>query len=354
VPLVRNRKTMTTTNLPKLAPAPTADSPIRAALNTDLAPYFQAACRFLAANAVAKEAPKPNWGLLGVMRFVLAMAVVCYHIDLSSNLWHLSSGRFAVYGFLIVSGFSIAHSLSTDKKNYLQRRVWRIYPVWITSIVIGFITIARHDPVLNIVGSVLMLQGILTPVMCTLGSSWTLAGEWWMYMIAPLLTVKRAALASIIFLATAAVGFAFVTHPIYPKWSSTMLMVPCLWISGYLLYKRQTWAVAIIGLFTAASCFFWDIQPIGVIYVIAITAIIVQPPKINVSAIGRLLGDVSYPLYLIHPLLLTVLRNEPAIIRIAAAFASAFLIHLLIEKPILALRSRLKTKAPSSFETQPS
>jgi len=125
-----------------------------------------------------------NWSVLSGLRFALALIVVLGHYTLLIN--NKDQGFFAieifeqmsaVYGFLVLSGYSIGASLERQAKGYYLRRIIRIYPLYICILIIAcallFIRSIQHFrwPVTNqlcfssgfklTIASFLMLQGIV-------------------------------------------------------------------------------------------------------------------------------------------------------------------------------------------------
>ena len=87
------------------------------------------------------------WGSLGWLRFGLAVIVACSHLrgfyaeyvttwDPARILGSFN-GVAAVLGFLLVSGFSICHSLVQKPEGYVRRRFMRIYPLYLVAIVLS-------------------------------------------------------------------------------------------------------------------------------------------------------------------------------------------------------------------------
>ena len=86
------------------------------------------------------EQKKVSWDVLAATRFALAAIVMVAHlgVPLFSNRLVtavVNLGAFtAVLGFLVLSGFSIAHSYSQNKEGYFRRRMLRIYPLYALAI----------------------------------------------------------------------------------------------------------------------------------------------------------------------------------------------------------------------------
>ncbi len=84
-----------------------------------------------------------QWAVLALLRGVLALIVVATHLvwfipetpAWLHTVWSLD-GKSAVIGFLLVSGYSIHASLSAKEDGFIQRRFWRVYPLYFTCIVL--------------------------------------------------------------------------------------------------------------------------------------------------------------------------------------------------------------------------
>ncbi len=85
-----------------------------------------------------------NWPVLALARFVLAFIVVSAHaVNYTSAPGPLGLvGHFnpfnAVMGFLLISGLSIGKSILSVREGFFIRRVKRIYPVYMASILLFY------------------------------------------------------------------------------------------------------------------------------------------------------------------------------------------------------------------------
>jgi peptidoglycan/LPS O-acetylase OafA/YrhL len=88
-----------------------------------------------------------QWKVLAGLRFFLAWIVVCYHLknfipdygkDFLCTFGKLN-GLTAVLGFLLISGYSIAHSLTKNPEGFYNRRFLRIYPLYFCAVIVSLI-----------------------------------------------------------------------------------------------------------------------------------------------------------------------------------------------------------------------
>lgn len=86
-----------------------------------------------------------QWPVLGGLRFFLAWVVLCSHLrhsvpagDLLMSFQNFNNFS-AVLGFLLISGFSIAHSVSKATEGFYRRRFIRVYPLYLAAIIISII-----------------------------------------------------------------------------------------------------------------------------------------------------------------------------------------------------------------------
>jgi peptidoglycan/LPS O-acetylase OafA/YrhL len=170
---------------------------------------------------------------LNASRWVAALFVVLYHVySLSFTRDHVENSNFffrclhflggfghmAVIVFFVISGFLIGGRtiLNIEEKrfdviDYLVHRFSRIYVVFIPALIIGFIldclgirlfnasgiynhpdqfygnpfgnNIAEHLSFYIFVGNVIQLQTIIVSSLGSNGPLWSLANEWWYYIL---------------------------------------------------------------------------------------------------------------------------------------------------------------------------
>ncbi len=335
--------------------------PLRAATTTE----SPAPMPILSENA--SQSKVVHWAILGFVRFFLATVVVLghYHLFIEKDPIHLFGGGYlnplsAVFGFFIISGYSIAASLDRNAVHFYKRRVFRIFPLYLFSIVFGLIVqkLAGQGLIwpsgdtfglqpIHIVASLLMLQNILSGPIPILGVTWSLSAEWWLYMVAPILRKQSNIVLGV--LAFASYAFFIAQHHFNPipfavdGWSDLMhgrvlAGLSWIWIIGFIYYRMRGTVYGFVILTAPAILAMTIGRSPGVPYFVAAFVLIlsetVDLPKFAVR-IGNFLGDVSYPLYLLHIPTMTALwylgvgnRFVILLSSIAISVASIYLIEI--------------------------
>ncbi len=321
-----------------------------------------------------------------LMRFILASMVFLLHAGLFSNLVNLDLintlvpydiGRLSVYGFFAISGFFMVQSLDNSKtsKEFLLKRVLRIFPLFLTLVVVGWIFYGHH--VQEIRGQVFLqaFNGVVNIGVFNFGSSWTLKIEFLSYLV--LLVLYTISNKNRIFILIATCSFITLDLILYLHGTNSFYytrmtlmntlhdgkgnyaffgLFPCFMVGSLMyLYKDK-----IICNKHVVLCFFLAYLFIILIIgnnnptVFTILQIFIIP--FLVIACGSLLkiqlwtkfGDYSYGIYLIHfPVLgLSIFRifHNPTIELIflyAIILALAILSWHIIEKPALRLKRYL-------------
>lgn len=288
---------------------------------------------------------KVNWELLAITRFFLACVVMAEHLlphDSTHFLnWLANFGGFeAVLGFLLISGFSIGKSITRKRESYFKRRVARIYPVYLAALATAIFVMR---PPLN-AGSTLdlgmnlffMLQVFtINPFALP---SWTLALEVWMYALAPLLLKASFKQLNLFIYGSLATFIVYTCGRMlfhWPYYYGTVLGINLVllsfgWTAGFAIAifpKRRyfnKFSLAIIymahigitALLAAAHSYkHHDLQNflrdngspllfqsacLVLVYVVVLYNHRFKTFSGWVGKLFNVLGDISYPLYLVH------------------------------------------------------
>ncbi|TDV33879.1 peptidoglycan/LPS O-acetylase OafA/YrhL [Paraburkholderia caballeronis] len=320
---------------------------------------------------------KPNesqWAVLAGLRFLLATLVVITHSAIVApgsvlDKMFGNTGYPAVFGFLMISGYSIGSSITDRPEGYVYRRFKRIYPAYVIAIAIAFAVtlfgplrlpggqvIAQPTPG-TIIGNLLMMQGILVPVMPTDGALWSLSIEWWCYMAGAILFRLGNRVAQIVTITS------FVVMMLYCEQTRTIggtelpfgWIVPMMlwaWLAGFVYFREQTKLNFSIMLFLPLIMFelIPRLQLASIVIAgSALTILFAGEIEIRsdkVRSVLNFLGNASYPLYLLHaPILFfiaarTSVRHGSLMIAIAVSVVLAG--YYLTVSPINALRRKQK------------
>lgn len=315
-----------------------------------------------------------RWSVLAGMRFVLACIVAVNHLDGRAPApWTgiiASFGSFeAVMGFLLISGYSIGHSYQVKPEDFLLRRVKRLYPVYLASLavtvfVVQFASSPRPPmPWLELLLNALLLNQLFTST-SYLGPAWSLALEFWLYCLAPvLMALKPQRIRAIIFASLACYVVYALLWPVLKLpyftglgWGLNLPLLSFTWVAGLRLSQSSTQPREALRDVAVLFATHWTITAarqaayrfknhavddflrgdLPAIFAQGVTLAVVwlvfrwifSPGKEEgrKSVVLRLLGDVSYPLYLLHVPVIMYLKPrgcQSAVLLFAASIVAA-------------------------------
>jgi peptidoglycan/LPS O-acetylase OafA/YrhL len=295
---------------------------------------------------------------------------------------YVNFGEVGVVVFFIVSGFIIPVSL--ERYNSLPRfwlgRILRLWPAYIASLV-GAMAIHpfahelpryyRAHPALFVLGNLTMFEEYLR-IPLAIGAYWTLSLELVFYLLCSMLFLLGGLGKTKLWLALSALslllaqsGIALALHRSLPA-GRLGLFVTALF--GTLLFRelrqgqsRKTIGVAMTGVFLCFAVCFWirfnlyprmAANPSPIVPPVHATGAIASwmcaymlflaIMAFRKRAFPRVLiwvGQISYPLYLFHGLILALMPKHlsPLVLLTAvltASFPVSYIVHILIEKPI--------------------
>jgi len=318
--------------------------------------------RALAGDQISRPArsvvpvPTPDhWALLAAARIVLSTIVYLGHLGgiLGDNKytrgWWNYGELAAVLGFFIISGFSIGHSIEQRPKRYLLRRLWRIWPTYLFSFFCctlpAVFLLPRYtsaypadQQVTNwmIFGNLFMLQGIFMPALEANAATWTLAVEEWFYLAAPIFRRCGSWLLAVIVIIS---SYCYL-HAMSLGWKRfasetggvSHLCFAWAWLLGFLFYRHRNsiWAKAVLILLPVwLICRANELGGVRSAFTLAASTLAIAFGGELMSALsgslpqclaeiewrrGRVfalrwdhvrkllvfLGNVSYPLYIVH------------------------------------------------------
>lgn len=320
-----------------------------------------------------------KWSILAAVRFILASIVAIKHLDdfvpLGWMRFISGFGTFeAVIGFLLISGYSICVSYGRQPDGFLWRRILRLYPIYLAAMGLTYFTfialkITPPDFITLAINALFLNQLVTTTSF--VGPAWTLSFEFWLYCTVPLLmkvSQPRTRLLVFISFGTYLVYTAARTLFHAPYYSgvgfgANLVLLSFIWVAGFRLAKagaKDKTAMRDIGLIFAChilltagiqfgsrlkhhalpSFFAHDVlacaqqsATLVFVYLVFKHLVISNSRSSRGSRILRFLGDISYPLYLMHgavyALLATTGVKTPVLFYLSAVLVSALIYWLL-------------------------
>jgi exopolysaccharide production protein ExoZ len=353
----------------------------------------------LATSATAAVST-PTLSGIQLLRAIAATAVIVthvqydfvHHLALPNSLpIYLSFLGAGVHLFFVISGFIMVYSSERlfgrigGSTEFLFRRIARIVPLYwaVTTLMLGYDAVrgfAAADASASLVISSYFFIPYLRPsgeMGPLYGVGWTLNYEMFFYAIfaAAIFATRRIAICSIIgililFSTIHALSdglplpFGFWFDPIILEFALGMMLGV-----AYQAKVRLPDGWRLVLLMAAAGGFFWQATPwhpqlpdwigLGIPSVFAVSAAALANKPFQFPAINRL-GDASYAIYLVHPMMIALARMlaeknylKPAAIPwiyligvVAASIGAALIVHQYFEKPITARCRRVLLSAP--------
>lgn len=270
-----------------------------------------------------------NWSALAVLRFVLAWIVLAHHYEDFvpgglASVFAQFGGNAAVVGFLLISGFSIAASIEKRPEGFLFRRLVRIYPMYLAALLMTLavqryvVSTAVGEPIFpaddwaTIAGNLLLVQMFLCKALAYNGPFWSLSIEFSFYVLAPLffLLPRKYLWLPIVFS-----GLVY-TLPDQPDAGLGYLLLTKFnalrylwaWLLGFVIYANRSRTMSVVGFGVCMVVLPQSdrdyISPVtlvtvGVSYLFLLWSQRFQVGK-GLAKVFNFLGDLSYPLYLVH------------------------------------------------------
>jgi peptidoglycan/LPS O-acetylase OafA/YrhL len=273
-----------------------------------------------------------HWDILAGLRFFLAWIVFSCHV--SDFVTHRDflirfdyfGGHAAVLVFLLVSGYSIAHSVSKSTKGFYKRRLLRIYPLYLAAIVISLVpflvsgqNIKEYSlpSITNFIGNLFFLQGFSVNALASNVIIWTLSIEIFCYLLAPLflkLGYKKllllVAVSSICYIIFPRISLGLGDGRTNSLYGIPLLLLLWAWLLGFVFYlqaHQKAMQILLIGLGCAliiSSYNYYGVGKLAIVTYILSALILIYSSHLQLPIIGsrvfRYLGDLSYPFYLFH------------------------------------------------------
>jgi peptidoglycan/LPS O-acetylase OafA/YrhL len=334
---------------------------------------------------------------LGVIRLILAMSVVVWHLW-GHALSFTVNGYEGVLLFFIISGFYMSmvindkYSKESIYKFYLARAL-RIYPIYLVVLVIivSFLQIIGK-PLLSPPTTGEWLFSALTNITLigipwlrdadwlAIPPAWSLAAELQFYIIAPFILPRRLWIVLLVLLGLTALRLSYLDQPFAP-WRYTMLRSDwCFFMLGAVAHRvgllvtdsqmRKTLGWTAAGLLPVAGIFCGlptvkdlDAPELWFFYLLFAAAIPFIFSISKRSRIDRFLGNLSYPIYIAHWLVIALLEyfsgsihrflpsNYHLEINAAVVICAAALLHFTVEAPIEKIRQRFSSPSKPILPT---
>jgi len=314
----------------------------------------------------SKQCGPDQWAVLAGLRFFLAATVLLGHITsyfVQNGDWLYLGDNLnqegGVFGFFLISGYSIAASTDREQTGYFARRARRIWPLYLTTIVFGLIVslAVRHanigGPVVDIrwrlpfdlICSLLMLQSFASTAPVVISPIWSLSIEWWLYMVAPALKKVPTAIIGCVILVSALYFITKLSVSNHPwRWTAW------LWLLGFVYHRHrnETWSALILIVpylvLLRLGAVMYAQTPLTIGILICCRNISLSSDSLRKAL--NYLGDLSYPLYLLHmPAIILAVASglRPSfLLAVAAVCASVAALHL-VDYPCRTFR---RDKAP--------
>jgi len=330
---------------------------------------------------MAKKSADSRWSVLALLRFLLAMIVLSTHwvwfLPLKYPAIRLNElgGVEAVLSFLVISGYSIAHSITQKSEGFYKRRILRIYPLYVAAVLFSLVPFSTGAQILRderffvprplpavVLGNIVFLQNTVCRAIESNPLVWTLGIEVLLYALAPWFN-RRSSKFLLILAAVSAGMFAAYPYLHWDYYSKLLYGLPFLlmawaWLCGFVLFRHQGNIALEIGL-TILSTGLIVLNhsvdgPLSIVTIAVSTAVIALSPRIRLPQIGcrlfNFLGDLSYPLYLFHfPVFLLfyciLLWDSPFVLLIGAILVST--VMLMVDTAFKSLfRAGTKPRTP--------
>jgi peptidoglycan/LPS O-acetylase OafA/YrhL len=344
------------------------------------------------------SAPHPGfWPVLACIRFLLSMWVLfdhTYNFGPAERAIPVltKSGLMAVMCFFVISGFSIRHSIVAKPEGYFRRRFWRIFPVNALAVFIGWFswsvlglsggygTPQIPPTAWDFIGCLLLLEVIVPVMIPFFFPAWSLSVEALYYACAPLFkwtdgnrTIPVLMIASCLFF----IAWPFLRDEyIAARYSYGFAAVGMLWawLAGWVAYGRPKDVVYTVALIFGGFVCVWsqakffsivDFASVAVTLTAWVGVLFVVFFRVGriegvTSRVFDYLGEISFPLYLLHyPVLFaltsSVLKHHPDLnygfVQVVIAILVAVLAYQYVDKPLRGLGVRNSKDLARRLET---
>lgn len=309
-----------------------------------------------------------HWAVLSGTRFLLSCIVVNAHSGLVVSAENITEynlyiiGRqlgalAAILGFLVISGFSIAHSFSVEPSRFYSRRIARIWPVLVITTLLFVVVTTNDAPIQTPDGSIFYSPKIISIVTTVLlmnavfsgsffGPTWSLGVEVIFYAFTPIL----ASLSSRVLIYFNIIScLIYYMHEFVSPLASLggakfgLGAIGLFWAftNGFILARTDgdreaKLAVALVSGIVLLGKWNWEGGQLSWITYLCAVLVVGFGGKVeaskNIIAILNYIGDLSFPLYLVHfPVIIVLYRvaenRHTPILWGASLIAAVVLLH---------------------------
>lgn len=333
---------------------------------------------------------------LDLVRGLCALGVAIYHYRYWTGHAELHNlGLYGVYMFFALSGASLALAYAARFRSgyplshYFALRYVRLAPLYIAAATFVMLQTGVTKVMLEKLAlNATFLFGLANPGETSIVvGGWSLGIEFCFYLVFPaLLAISKTRASWLVAVVTVALQIMFVNYvlaggDLAASWvrytqpaafigyfcvgtfvgvrfvdlgsqpwrrALPLALVAAVLMAGLATFHGRTAAASLVGLrgvACMAAC-------------LAVVAIAIRLPMPRwLSPIARLLGDASYALYLLHPIVFDVLRGRSTYLQrspdalfavsLVASFALATLVYRLFERPVMGW-AKARLRGPSS------
>lgn len=312
----------------------------------------------------------------GTFRMALALLVFGSHTS------RFEIGRPAVILFFVLSGYWVVRLFDHDGRNALRFGINRFLRVWpllaVTALIVVALTAVFGLPSRGSLLSTLFLLGLATRGGDVIGVSWSLDIELQFYLlvVAIALALRRLTISlSVVGGALAAavltsVGIALLSRNIW----TVAAFIPAfaagagIYLTGWKASRRAA-GLSIVAWLAVGLLFAlvpmmrtlllkqdsdWWRDIVHMAWCLMLTPFIAYNVRSKSSRLDRHLGNLSFPFYLIHPVIISVVATQAFgrslaghALALALALVASLLLYFGVDRPFERVRHRVSRAAPS-------
>ncbi|MEB3219526.1 MAG: acyltransferase [Nostocales cyanobacterium 94392] len=321
-----------------------------------------------------------QWQILAGLRFFLAWIVFCNHLRwfVPSENFLLKFNQFsafsAVLGFFMISGYSIAHSISKKSEGFYKRRLIRLYPLYFLGVIVSLLPFFFLESQIQtpygefifarpgwkaVIGNLLFMKGLIIEPISSNPILWTLGLEVFCYLLAPFLI--KLSTRKIYFLVILS-AFTYVLYPhlglpyySHLKYGLGLVFLIWSWLLGFLYFREKTGpnAITVKVLIIALGCVLLGANGFPEarleIFTYVLSCLILMystsiklPQKL--LKILDYLGEISYSFYVFHiPTLIFgyyILEIRNALGLVLISLLTSILFYYAVEVPLKRIRTK--------------